>query len=96
MREQSMDIVFATETGFVSDPRTGSSVHVAQGTHWPADDPVVRAYPSYFTDDPRRGLQSSRPLDADGNPIGVRRSVVHTETTSAEPGEHRTRRSPKK
>lgn len=76
-----MDIVFATATVIVADPQTGGSVAIVHGTHWPADDPVVRAYPTHFTNDPRYGLASSRPLGADGYP----------ESATAAPGEKRSR-----
>jgi len=92
-----MDIVFATATLIVSDPKTGSSVSVNHGTHWPADDPVVRAYPEFFTNDPRYGLSSSLPLDPEGYPVtGRPRSTPSTagatETATAAPGEKRTRK----
>ena len=90
-----MDIVFATATLIVSDPKTGASVPVNHGTHWPADDPIVVAYPSFFTDDPRFGLSSSRPLGDDGYPVKpTPRGTVSApvETTTAAPGEKRTRK----
>lgn len=80
--------VFATDTRVVSHPDTGGSVPVVQGTHWPADDPIVLAFPSLFSGDARFGLSSSRPLDADGYPVGSRRGV---EEATAAPGEKRTR-----
>lgn len=81
-----MDIVFASTTAIVSHPETGASVAVNHGTHWPADDPVARAYPNFFTPDPRFGLSSSRPLGVDGYPVAV-------EQATAAPGERRARRS---
>lgn len=83
-----MDIVFACDTRIVGDPKTGAGRSVVTGQHWPADDPVVVAYPELFTDDPRYGLSSSRPLDIDGYPTGA------TETASAAPGEKRQSRRP--
>jgi len=84
-----MDIVFATRT-FV----TGTAGAVVLGTHWPADDPIVRAHPECFTADPRYGLSSSRPLDIDGYPVGTqpRGATAATETATAAPGEKRTRK----
>jgi hypothetical protein len=90
-----MEIVFATTTGIVSDPRTGVGVSVHHGTHWPADDPIVKAYPGYFTDDARHGLTSSRELGDDGYPVSTspRKSVAApVETATAAPGEKRARK----
>lgn len=78
-----MDHVFATETRLLSHPRTGQTVPINLGEHWPADDPVVRAYPQFFTDDARYGLSSSRPLGGDGYPV--------VESATAAPGERRSR-----
>lgn len=78
-----MDVVFATKTAVVSDPQTGAGRSINAGEHWAADDPVVKAYPSFFADDPRYGLSSSRPLADDGYPV--------IEQTTAAPGEKRTR-----
>jgi len=89
-----MDIVFANATVIASDPRTGASVSIHHGTHWPADDPIVKAYPTFFTADPRYGLSSSRPVDGDGYPVGSRPrgTTAATETTTAAPGEKRARK----
>lgn len=57
-----MEIVFAQTTAQVAGP-AGTPVLVVHGTHWPAADPVVRAYPSLFSQDPRHGLQASVPID---------------------------------
>jgi hypothetical protein len=89
--ERTLDVVFATQTAIVSHPSTGSSVSVNHGTHWPADDPIVLAYPTFFTADPRYGLSSSDPLDDEGYPVRLTRGGK-AETTSAAPGEKRTRR----
>lgn len=48
-----MEIVYATGTRHV-----GTGV-VHKGSHWPADDPVVKAHPDLFSDDPRYGLSYS-------------------------------------
>ena len=85
-------IVFATANAIVSNPQTGASVSVIHGGHWFADDPIVRAYPGYFTDDPRFGLASSRPLGDDGYPVdGTRKGPAVVEEATAAPGEKRTR-----
>lgn len=80
-----MDIVFATRDMIASHPQSGASVPIVHGTHWPADDPVVLAYPDFFSSDGRFGLSSSRPLDADGYPLG------RVEQATSAPGEKRTR-----
>lgn len=89
--ETRFEVVFATTTAIVSHPRTGSAVSVNHGTHWPADDPIVLAYPKFFTADARYGLSSSDPLDDEGYPVRLTRGGK-AETTSAAPGEKRTRR----
>lgn len=66
-----MNHVFATETRIVSHPGTGIGVTVNIGEHWPADDPVVEAYPGLFTDDARYGLRSSLPIGDDGYPVAA-------------------------
>lgn len=90
-----MDIVFATDTVVVAHPVSGVGQQIVHGGHWPADDPVVKAYSKFFTDDPRYGLSSSRPLDPEGNPVDISkkrpRSTDAVETTDAEPGSKRKR-----
>jgi hypothetical protein len=66
-----MDIVYATQTAFVGGYK------VVAGTHWPADDPIVLASPSLFSDDPSHGLNCSAPPEA------------RAETATAAPGEQR-------
>lgn len=63
-----MDVVYAVNTAFVGEYK------VVAGTHWPADDPIVLAQPSLFSDDPSHGLNCSTP------PV---------ETATAAPGEQR-------
>jgi len=90
-----MDIVFATATVVVAHPQSGTGVGIDHGSHWPADDPIVKAYPTFFTADARHGLSSSRPLGEDGYPLVTARSRVTaapTETTTAAPGEKRARK----
>jgi len=90
-------IVFATDTAV-----TGPGVSVIKGSHWFADDPTVKAYPSLFADDPRYGVSASPGhLGADGYPAGYTHEEEppasgHAETTTAAPGEHRSRKSPAK
>lgn len=70
-----MDVVYATRTASV-----GQGV-VRKGSHWPADDPIVRAHPDMFSADPRYGLNFSTAPDGwDDPPV---------ETATAAPGEKR-------
>lgn len=88
-----MEHVFATKTGVVSHPRTGAGEAINIGEHWPADDPIVKAYPDFFTKDARYGLRSSLPIGDDGYPASpTKRSAGAVETTSAAPGEKRSRK----
>lgn len=56
-----VQVVYATSNTSVT---TEGAVHVMirAGEHWPANDPVVLAHPSLFTDDPKIGLRISVPL----------------------------------
>jgi hypothetical protein len=81
-----VDIVYATATTHVGLEH-GSSILVGKGTHWPADDPVVRAHPDLFSPDARYGLVFTvQPdgFDAPTEPI--------VETATANPGEKRNTR----
>ena len=69
-----MDIVFARET-FIA-----GHVTVIAGSHWPADDPIVKSFGGLFTDDPSFGLSYS---------VAPKAAVV--EEATAAPGEKRTR-----
>ena len=62
---------------------------VAAGQHWPADDPIVLAQPSLFTDDPRYGLTASRPVPEETE-APARETPV--EQATAAPGEKRATR----
>jgi hypothetical protein len=70
-----MKVVYATQTASIMMPE-GYPVTVLLGTHWWADDPVVRANPDLFSDDPRNGLVGHAPAD-------------EVETATAEPGQRR-------
>jgi hypothetical protein len=77
-------IVFATRTFMYGQRR------VDAGTHWPADDPVVRAVPHQFTESPAPGLQVSQPLtDEQLQEVGAAASVRLYEAATREPGEKR-------
>lgn len=69
-----MDVVYATGTRHV-----GSGV-VRKGSHWPADDPVVKDHPDLFSADPRYGLSYSVEPEGFDAPV---------ETATKAPGEKR-------
>lgn len=79
-----MQVVYATETVAVDTP-DGGSVLVRKGTHWPTTDPLVRAHPHLFADDPRYGLSwtGTPPAEMAQPPV---------EQTTAAPGEQRATR----
>jgi len=71
--------VWATTTAAVGTRR------VVYGETWWADDPIVKANPSLFTDDPRKaGLQASMPI-----PEEDRIDRYPVEQVTAGPGEKR-------
>jgi hypothetical protein len=72
-------VVYATATGPVNLPNGGRG-NVRHGTHWPADDPVVLANPTMFSDDPRYGLAFSEQPEGYDAPV---------EQATAAPGEKR-------
>lgn len=76
-----MDVVFATETASLT-MTNGGQVTVRKGSHWPADDPLVREWPSFFAPDPRYGLSWS------GEPPASM-SEPPVEQATAAPGEKR-------
>lgn len=76
-----MDVVYATANAVVT-LSSGAQFVVRGGTHWPADDEVVRENPSLFSTDPRYGLTySSAPREMSAAP--------EAETATAAPGERR-------
>lgn len=80
-----IQVVYAMGTELVG-LSTGQSVPVRKGTHWPASDPVVRARPNLFTDDPRYGLlYTEAPPGHDGE-------LNEVESATANPGEKRSAR----
>jgi hypothetical protein len=79
-----MDVVYAIETASMTTP-DGGSVLVRKGSHWPADDPLVKANPQWFAADPRYGLSWSGPPPAE-------MSQPPVEQATAAPGEQRTTR----
>ena len=88
-----IDVVYAMGTETVNMP-SGGSVAVFKGSHWPATDPVVRARPELFTDDPRYGLlYTSPPPGYDGDLNELEPDV---EQATAVPGEKRSVRRPRR
>jgi len=82
-------VVFAKVTAPVTLP-SGITGMVRQGTHWPADDPVVAAHPEWFSGDPRFGMNYSVEPDEWDAPVGeVASSSDAVEAASAAPGEFR-------
>lgn len=75
----SIPVVYAMGTDFVHLP-DGTRVPVAKGSHWPADDPAVRARPELFSEDSRWGMRYT--VEPDGYDAPV-------ETATAAPGEMR-------
>lgn len=75
-----MDVVYATQTCSVAMPH-GGQVFVREGSHWPANDPLVTAHPDLFSTDPASGLMYSRTP-------AVEEPAV--EQATAAPGERRT------
>lgn len=78
-----INVVYAAGTERVTLP-SGTSVVVQKGTHWPADDPIVRARPDLFSPDPRYGMLYSVEPDGYGEPV--------IEQATAAPGEKRNTR----
>lgn len=76
-----MDVVFATDSVSLTVP-DGGQVYVQKGSHWSANDPVVRAFPQWFANDPRYGLSWT------GNPP-EELSEPPLEQATAAPGERR-------
>lgn len=77
-----IDVVYAIG----SEPvglKSGQTVLVHKGSHWPADDPVVKTRPGLFSDDPRYGLQYTEA------PRGYDTELNEVEEATANPGERR-------
>lgn len=79
----TMNVVYAVGSEYVN--LTVGRVHVIKGTHWPADDPAVRARPELFSPDPRYGMLYTVEPDGWDAPV---------ETATAAPGERRSVRRP--
>lgn len=77
-----MRLVFATATVMVANDDVGP-VLVREGSHWPADDPIVLANPGLFTNDPKTGLSYSV------EPGPERPTPARMEQATRAPGERR-------
>lgn len=77
-----MQVVYAKTTSRVQTPE-GVPIMVRHGSHWPAEDPVVKAYPSLFSDDPRYGLSAT------DNSVFEESGASEVEQATAAPGERR-------
>jgi len=77
-----MQVVYAKDTCSLATTGAGQ-VLIHRGSHWPADDPLVKQFPHVFSDDPRYGLSYSG--DAPDY-----MSEPPVEQATAAPGEKRT------
>lgn len=101
-----IDVVFARGQEIVALPG-GQRITVRGGTHWPADDPIVKLRPELFTRDSRFGMLYTEareeydpatvpPLDDDVLESGDDRdSADDAEQATAAPGERRNVRRPR-
>lgn len=78
-------VVYAMGTETVGMP-DGSSVPVSKGSHWPAEDPVVKRRPGLFSEDARYGLLYTVA------PAGYDVDLNEVEEATANPGEKRSAR----
>jgi hypothetical protein len=73
-------VVYARSSVVLPLP-AGYPIRILIGSHWRADDPVVRDHPDLFSEDPRTGLSQSAALpDVEDAPV---------EQATAGPGERR-------
>jgi hypothetical protein len=90
-----MKVVYALTNTLVTLP-SGEGVSIHAGEHWPASDPIVKAHPSLFSDDPRTGLRISAPLaedeDQSGEEDDAEEQEAPVEQATRAPGEKRTTR----
>ena len=82
------DHVYATFSTWVTP-----TVQILRGDIWPADDPVVRSHPDWFTADPEGAGLVRR---SDQSVSAVPGAAREPETASAAPGELRTVQVPTK
>lgn len=93
----TIPVVYAVNNATL--PHNGGQVPVRKGGHWPADDPIVQAYPDLFSADPRWGMAYTvEPDGYDGPPLdpaAAQARGIPIEQATAAPGETRTTRRPK-
>lgn len=85
-----MDVVYARREEQITT-EWGGIVVVPLGSHWDAEDPLVRKHPGLFSDDPAVGLASSVHVQHEPR-IFVGPDV---EQATAAPGERRNARRPR-
>lgn len=78
-----MEIVYATGTRHI-----GTGV-VQKGSHWPADDPVVKQHPDLFSSDPRYGMSYSVQPEGWDAPVQQAGRNAPVEQATKAPGEKR-------
>ena len=83
-----VDVVFARGSAIIGLPN-GSQVRVVPGTHWPADDPLVRQRPDLFTRDSRFGMLYTEEKDEYNPDLFPPMDDDEFESASAAPGEKR-------
>jgi hypothetical protein len=84
-----VDVVYAKTTTHVTSPQ-GHAVLVILGQHWPANDPIVEAYPSVFSADPVYGITFSvMPVAQPAELSKPPEPAKPIESTTASPGEKR-------
>lgn len=84
-----IEVVYATDAFPVILEGSGIRTFVQKGSHWPTNDPVVKAYPDRFSVDPRWGLlYSQEPPGWDDPPVeqatqapGERRNLHRSKVT---------------
>lgn len=82
-----MRAVYATTNTAVS-MAWGRVIHIRFGGHWSSEDPVVKAHPDLFSDNPLYGMEHSNPE------AQAQAEAPQIEVATAEPGEKRAVRRP--
>lgn len=88
-----MKVVYANTTSHVVSSM-GHTVMVILGTHWPAEDPIVKSYPDLFSDDPSNGLYFSQPPVELPNDLVSPVAQKAVESATSVPGEKRSSGKP--
>lgn len=82
-----MRVVYATANASVATAH-GRVIPVRFGTHWSAEDPLVKEHPGLFSDEPLYGMSHSSPAAQELAETPV------IEIATSEPGEKRAVRRP--